>query len=165
MRASKNGLLGRGGLLGALDQREHVAHSEDPGGHPVGVEDLEHVELLARRGEHDRLAGDALDRERRTAARVSVELGQDHAVEVDLLVERCRDIGGLLARHRVEHEQGVRGLDGITDAAELVHELGVDLEAAGGVDDHGIEPFGSGTLDAGAGRLDEVSLGAVDGDA
>src|ERR687895_62612 len=33
-------------LLGALDQRQHVAHPEDARGHPVGVEVLELVELL-----------------------------------------------------------------------------------------------------------------------
>ena len=46
------------GLLGLLDQGEHVAHAEDAGGHPVGVEDVEVLELLAVGGEHDRLAGD-----------------------------------------------------------------------------------------------------------
>ena len=60
IRASIVGLLVLGDrLLGALDQRQHVAHAEDPRRHAVGVEDLERVELLAGRGEHDRLAGDA----------------------------------------------------------------------------------------------------------
>ena len=47
--------------LGLLDERQDVAHAEDPLGHPVGVEALEVVELLARRGVEDRLAGDRLD--------------------------------------------------------------------------------------------------------
>ena len=50
------GLVAVEGLLGLLDQREHVAHAEDAGGHPVRVEDVEVVELLAVGGEHD-LAG------------------------------------------------------------------------------------------------------------
>ena len=74
--------------LGLLDQRQHVAHAEDPRGHPVGMEDLELVELLADRDELDRLAGDRLDRERGAAARVAVELRQDDAVERDPLLER-----------------------------------------------------------------------------
>ena len=37
------------GPLGLLDQGEHVAHVEDPRGHPVGVEDVEVLELLAGR--------------------------------------------------------------------------------------------------------------------
>ena len=35
------------GLLGPLDERQDVAHAEDPAGEPVGVEDLERVGLLA----------------------------------------------------------------------------------------------------------------------
>ena len=34
-------------VLGALDQRHHVAHAEDPRGHAVGVELLQLVELLS----------------------------------------------------------------------------------------------------------------------
>ena len=44
-------LVALDGLLGLLDQRQHVPHAEDAGRHPVGVEDLELVELLADRGE------------------------------------------------------------------------------------------------------------------
>ena len=47
--------------LGLLDERQDVAHAEDPLGHAVGVEALELVELLAGGGEQDRLAGDRLD--------------------------------------------------------------------------------------------------------
>ena len=49
---------------------------------PLGTELLELVERLAHAEELDGLAGDLLDRERRAAAGVAVELGQDHAVEV-----------------------------------------------------------------------------------
>src|SRR3954453_18671069 len=45
-------------LLGLLDERHHVAHAQDPLRHPLGVEALELVELLAHAGEQDRLAGD-----------------------------------------------------------------------------------------------------------
>ena len=59
-------------------------------GHAVGVERLELVELLAGTGEEDRLADDLLHRQRGAAARVAVDLGEDHAVEADRLVERRR---------------------------------------------------------------------------
>ena len=98
------------------------------------------VELLAGRRELDRLAGDRLDAERGAAARVAVELRQDHAVERDALVERLRDVHGLLAGHRVEDEQHVVRLRLVADALELLHQLLVDLEAAGRVDDHRVEP-------------------------
>src|SRR5215211_2352541 len=47
-------------LLSLLDQGHHVAHAEDPARHPVGVEALQLVELLAGRGIDDRLAGHLL---------------------------------------------------------------------------------------------------------
>ena len=46
------------GPLGLLDQGEDVAEVEDAGRHPVGVEDVEVLELLAGRGEHDGPAGE-----------------------------------------------------------------------------------------------------------
>ena len=76
------------GRLGLLDEREHVAHAEDAARHAVGVERLELVELLAGTREQDRLADDFLHRQRGTTARVAVDLGEDHAVEADRLVER-----------------------------------------------------------------------------
>ena len=128
--------------LGALDQREDVAHAEDPRRHPVRVEPVERVELLADRRELDRLAGHRAHRERRAAARVAVELRQHDAVEVDPLLERLRDVDGLLAGHRVEDEQDVRRLRLAPDGRELLHQLLVDVEAAGGVEDHDVAPVG-----------------------
>ena len=81
------GLLGVEGLLGLLDEGEHVAHAEDARGHPLGVEDVEVGELLAGGGEHDRLAGDVPHRQRGTTAGVAVELGEDDAGEADAVVE------------------------------------------------------------------------------
>ena len=84
------GLLGVEGGLGLLDQREHVAHAEDAAGHPVGMERLEVLELLAGTDEQDRLADDLLHRQRGTTAGVAVDLREDHAVETDRVVERRR---------------------------------------------------------------------------
>ena len=124
------------------------------------------VELLAGRGELDRLAGDRLDAERRAAARVAVELRQDHAVERDPLVEGLGDVDRLLAGHRVEDEQDVVRLRLVADALELVHQLVVELEAARGVDDHRVELRCARALDAAARRLDRVGrVGAEDRDA
>ena len=93
------------GLAGPLDQRQHVAHAEDPLRHAIRVEALELVELLTGRGVHDRLAGDRLDRQRRAAAGIAVELAHDHAVEVDGLAELLGDVHGVLTGHRIDDEQ------------------------------------------------------------
>ena len=91
--------------LGLLDERQDVAHPEDPLRHAVGVEALELVELLARRREQDRLAGDGLDAQRGAAAGVAVELGHHDAVELHRLGELLGDVDGVLAGHRVDDEQ------------------------------------------------------------
>ena len=79
---------------------------------------------------------DAVDRERRATARVAVHLGEDHAGDAERAVEALRDLHRVLAGHAVGDEQDLVGLDRLLEALELVHHLVVDLQAAGGVDDH-----------------------------
>src|SRR3954463_7916238 len=125
-------------LLGLLDQRHDVAHPEDPLRHPLRVEALELVELLPHAGEQDRLARDRLDAQRGAATGVAVELAHEHAVELDGLGELLGDVDRVLAGHRVDHEQDVVRLDRRADVDELLHELRVDVQAAGGVDDEDV---------------------------
>ena len=108
LRSSSLASSSSNGCSRLLDQAQHVAHAEDPLRHAVGVEALELVELLARAREQDRLAGDRLDRQRRAAARVAVELGHHHAVELHGLGELLRDVDRVLAGHRVDDEQDLR---------------------------------------------------------
>ena len=75
------------------------------------------------------------DRQRRAAAGVAVELGQDDPVEADAVEEGQCGRDGVLADHRVDDEQGLVGRDGVPDVGGLLHQLGVDAEPAGGVDD------------------------------
>ena len=124
--------------LGLLDQGQDVAHAEDARRHAVGVEVLELIELLADRCELDRASRDGLNGERRAAAGVAVELREHDAVERDALLERERDVHGLLPGHRVEHEEDVRRLRLRRYPLELVHQLLVDVQAACGVEDHDV---------------------------
>ena len=142
-------LLGVEGLLGLLDQGEHVAHVEDARGHPVGVEEVEVGHLLAVGGEHDRPAGDRGDRQRGTTAGVAVELGEHDAVVADAVEEGLRGDDGVLADHRVDDEEHLVGRDGVADVGGLLHQLGVDAEAAGGVDDDDVVQRALGLLDRG----------------
>ena len=80
-------LLGLESGFGFLDERLHVAHSEDAAGHAVGVEQFEVGELLSRGSERDGSTHDFLHRERCAASGVAVELGEDHPVEVQRLFE------------------------------------------------------------------------------
>ena len=107
------------------------------------------------------LAGDGAHRERGAAARVAVELRQDHAVEVDRVEELLGDVDGVLAGHRVEHHQDVLRLGRVAHAHELVHQLAVDVQAAGGVDDHDVAALRGRRLDAVARDRDRVAAGAA----
>ena len=142
---------------GLLDQGEHVAHAEDARGHPVGVEDVEVLELLAVGGEHDRLAGDLAHRQRGAAAGVAVELGEHDAGEADAVAERLGGVDGVLADHRVDDEQHFLRVDRRADVRGLLHHLGVDAEPAGGVDDDHVVLGPAGELDRVAGDLHRVA--------
>src|SRR3954451_10006178 len=148
-------------LLGLLDEAQDVAHPEDALGHAVGMEALELHELLADGGEEDRLAGDRLDRQRSAAAGVAVELGHHDAVELHGLGELLGDVDGVLAGHRVDDEQDVGRLDDLADAHELVHELGVDVQAASRIDDQDVLALLFGPVERPRGDVDRVALGAL----
>ncbi len=139
-------------------RREHVAHAEDAGRHAVRVERVEVVQLLAVGGEHDLLAGDVRDGQRGTAAGVAVELGEHHAVEADAVAERLGGVDRVLADHRVDDEQDLVRADRVADVRGLLHQLLVDAEAAGGVDDHDVvDCLVLGVLDGVLGDLDRVA--------
>ncbi len=163
-------LVGVEGLLGLLDQGEQVTHVEDARGHPVGVEQVEVGELLARGGEHHRLAGHLRDRQRGTTTGVTVELGEDDAVVPDAVEERLRGVDRVLADHRVDDEEHLVGGHRVADVGGLLHQLLVDAEATGGVDDDHVVQRAPRLLDRATGDADRVTdavarLGREDGDA
>ena len=142
-------------------KRQHVAHAEDPLGHAVRVEALEVRQLLAGGGEHDRLAGDRLDRQRGAAARVAVELGEHDAVELGGLGELLGDVDGVLAGHRVDDQQHDVRLDRLLDVGQLLHQLLVDVQAARGVDDQHVLAVALGLVERPARDVDRVAVGAL----
>ena len=125
-------------VFGALDEREHVAHAEDAADDAVGMEGLEGVGLFAGADELDGLAGDVADGEGRAAAGVAVHLGEDDAGEAEALVEVLGGVDGVLAGHGVGDEEDLLRVEQLFELLHLVHQLFVDVEAAGGVDDEGV---------------------------
>ena len=99
---------------------------------------LELVDRLAHADELDGLAGDLLDGERRAAARVAVELGEDEASRGRGAVELGGGAHRVLANHRVGDEEDVLRFDARLDLLQLAHHLLVDGEPAGGVVDHDV---------------------------
>src|SRR5829696_1653061 len=135
-------------LLGLLDEREHVAHPQDSSCHPVGIEIVELAHLLALGGELDRTPRHGDDRERRPATRVTVELCQDHPVEVGVLLEGLCHLDGVLAGHHVENQQDRVRPGRLPDATDLLHHLHVNDLPAGRVHDHEVVAAVPGLLDA-----------------
>ena len=60
--------------------------------------------------------------------------------------------------HRIDHQQDLLGLYRFLDAPQLVHELFVDVEASGGIQDQNIIAVVPGMQDRLAGDLHRVSL-------
>src|SRR6478609_5747102 len=121
------------------------------------MEDIEVLELLAVGREHDRLTGDVAHGQRRTAARVSVELGEYDTGEADSVPEGLRGVYRVLSDHRVYDEQDLLRLDGVPDRRGLVHHLGVDAEAPGGVDDHHVVLGSTSEIDGVTRNLNRVT--------
>ena len=115
------------------------------------------LQLLAHRGEGDGPAHHLLHRQGGAAPGVAVELGEDHAVEVQGLVERLGGGDGVLAGHGVDDEERVVRAGPCPEMSRTsCHQLGVDAQAAGGVDDQHVAPEPAGLLQALGGHRHRV---------
>ena len=122
-------------LFGFFDQAEDVAHAENARDDAVGIERLERVVFFADADEFHRRAGNFADRKRRAAARVAVDFGEDHAGDAEALVKFAGGANGVLPDHGVGDEENFRGIQLALEHRKFVHQLVVDVEAAGGVDE------------------------------
>ena len=73
------------------------------------------------------------------------------------VLEGLRRVDGILTDHRVDDEQDLVGIGRLADVGGLLHHLGVDAEAAGGVDDDDVVLLAARDLDAVAGDLHGVA--------
>src|ERR1035441_3891719 len=142
--------------LGVLEQGGDVAHAHDAGDDAVGVERLEGVGLFAGAEELDGRAGDVADGEGGAAAGVAVHLGEDDAGEGEQRVEGLGRVDGVLASHGVGDEEDFAGVEELFEGGHLVHEVGGDLVAAGGVDDEDVAAEAGGFAAGVAGEAQYV---------
>src|SRR5690242_14098146 len=99
---------------------------------------LEFVQLFTDAGKLDRLAGHGLHAQRRTTARVTVELGENGPGDVQRLIEVRGDIHSFLAGGGIEHQQNFLRLDEVAQPHELLHERLVNLQPTGGVENNDV---------------------------
>ena len=147
--------------LRLLDERDDVALLEDPARHAVGMEVLERVRLLTDADVLDRLLEHAVDRERRTAARIAIHLREDDAGDVEPRVEALGDLDRVLARHAVGDEEDLVGPDGGLEPLQLAHHLVVDLQPARGIHEHDAIARAARLIDAVARDLHHVLMPAL----
>jgi hypothetical protein len=107
-------------------------------------------------------ADDLLDRQCCAAPGVAVELGEDDPVELERGVEGLGDADGVLSGHGVDDEERVVRLDLGGDPPDLVHQLRVDRETAGRVDDEDVPTEAPGLRDRPACDVDRVALAGGD---
>ena len=143
-----------------FDEADDVAHAQNPRRHALGMKRLELVELFADAGELDRLAGDGLHAQRRAAARVAVELGENGAGDVQRLVKMRGDVDGFLAGRGVEHEQNFLRLHEVAQAHQFLHERLVNLQTPGGVENQNVALICFREIQRLAGDFQNVRLAA-----
>ena len=107
------------------------------------------------------LACDGAHGERCAAACVAVQLGENHARDAELVIERLGHIHGFLAGHGIHGEQNLMRGDFFLDLAELIHERLVDLQAAGRINDDKVVAVILGVAHRLAADLHRFFLGAA----
>ena len=104
----------------------------------LGMEIFQRVGLFAGADQLDRLAGDRAHRQRGAAAAVAVNARQHDAGEAHALIERAREVDGVLAGQRVGDQQHFMRIGGGFDRGRFRHHLFVERGAAGGVEQHDV---------------------------
>ena len=131
-------------LFRAFDERQHVAHAEHTGDHTIRVERLQVFQPLTAADKRDRHADDRHHRQRRATARIAVHLRQHDAGDADAAVKLAGALNGVLPRHRIRDVEQIRRVGDALDRHKLGHELVVDVQPPGRVDDDDVEPLRRG---------------------
>ena len=128
---------------------------------------LKGVGLLADTQELDRFAGDMADRQRRTTAGITIDLGQDDPGQRQGFIEGLGGIGRVLTGHGIDHEQGLGRFGRRVHCLDLLHHVRIDVQTTGGIDDQHVHEaafrFTQGGVDDIHGLLAEI--GGEEGDA
>jgi hypothetical protein len=91
------------------------------------------VRLFAKSHELQWLPGDVTDGEGRAAASVAIHFGEDDAGNAEAFVKFVGRFYGILTGHGVGDEQDFDRIQSRFELLQLLHQLLVDVEAAGGI--------------------------------
>ncbi len=94
------------------------------------------------------------NRERRTAASITVDFGQHDAGERQRFVKRFSGIGRILTGHGIDHKQRFNRLNRGMNLLDLVHHRFIDVQTAGGIHQQHIVEFQFGFFERGVNNID-----------
>ena len=114
-----------------------------------GWNNLQGIVFFAHADELDGLPGDMTDGKRRATTGIAIHLGEYHAGERELLVELVGRLHRVLAGHGVGDEEDLLRIQDLLQRLHLVHQLLVDVQPAGGVNDEHV----AGVIDGLAARF------------
>ena len=114
-------------LFRFFDQRENVAHSEDPRHNSIRMERFERVVFLAYADELNRLTCDLADRKRRATARIAVHFCEHNAGQRKFFVKFVRRAHRILTGHGISHKQNFLRIQQTFERLHLLHQLIVDV--------------------------------------
>ena len=94
--------------------------------------------------------------ERRAAAGIAVQLGENHAGDFQLFVKRVGDVHRILTGHRVDGQQDFARMDGFADSVKLFHQRLVDVQTARRIQNHHVALMLTGVFNRFLRRLDRI---------
>ena len=146
-------------FLNIFNQGQYVAHAEDTAGKTVGVERFEAVDFLADTDKFNRFAGYMAYGQCRTAARITVHLGQYDAGQRQGFIKCLSSVHRILAQHGIDDEQSFNRVDRRMKRFDFVHHLFIDCQATGGIDHQYIVKMFFGVIDGGSRNLNRFLVG------
>ena len=117
------------------------------------MEVFQRVLFFADADQLDRGAGDGAHRQRGAATGVAVHAGEYDAGDGEGIVKRLGGVDCVLAGHGIDDEQGFCRVGGGAHLADFVHQLLIDGQAAGGVEDDDVEAFAAADIHGAIGDL------------
>ena len=120
------------------------------------MEGLDVGQLFTDAAELDGLAGHCPNAEGSTATGITIQLGEDDAVHIQLVVECLGHIHCILTGHGVHYQQDFLGLDGFLDALQLVHQCRINMQPTGGIDNQHITAVVPGVFNGFLGGLHRI---------
>ena len=120
-------------LLSLLHKGNNVTHTQNSVCNTLRVEEIQRLHLLTGAHKLNRLVNHRLNRERSTAAGITIQLGKNNAVKIQPLIKGLGCLHSILTGHRVNNKESLRRLNGLLNGSNLLHHLLINRKTAGSI--------------------------------